>query len=257
MTIGIVGKYVNAEEAYISLKEALYHAGLAHNVRVRREWIKAEELEKGGLRRTLDALDGVIVPGGFDVRGIEGKIKAIRYCREKKIPFLGICLGLQCAVIEFARNVCDIPDANSQEFDKDTPHPVIHYLEGQLAITRKSGTMRLGAYQCEIHEKDSIAFDLYKKKQVSERHRHRLEVNQDYIPTLEEKGFQVSGVHLAEEGNTLVEIMELDRAQHPYFIGTQAHPEFRSRLGAPAPLFNGLIKAAVDLNNSKNTKQHE
>lgn len=242
--IGIVGKYDNCEEAYISLKEALYHSGLANEVRIVRHWISADDLESSdNLEPYLGHLNGVIVPGGFDVRGAEGKIKAIRYCRENKIPFLGICLGLQCAVIEFARNVLNL-DCNSQEFQKDTPNPVVHYLEGQTDA-KKSGTMRLGSYSCEIEDKNSLAYDLYKKKQIHERHRHRLEVNGDYAKQMEDQGFRVTGKHISENGE-LIEIMELDRSYHPFFIGTQAHPEFRSRLGSPSPLFYGLIRAGMN-----------
>lgn len=241
LTIGIVGKYDNAEEAYISLKEALYHAGVAENVRVRRKWVPAEELtHRGRAKHWLGDCDGVIVPGGFDKRGVDGKMMAIRYCRENKVPFLGICLGLQCAVIEFARNVCNVLNATSQEFDKDATSPVIHFVEGQEAIRKKCGTMRLGAFSCEISP-DSLAHSLYKKKVISERHRHRYEVNAKYCDLITENGFFVSGRH-SQTG--LVEIMELRQDIHPFFIGTQAHPEFKSRLGSPAPLFQGLISAA-------------
>lgn len=242
--IGIVGKYVNTEEAYISLKEALYHAGLSNNVRVRRRWINAEDLENTnirGVRKQLEGLHGVIIPGGFDSRGIEGKIKAIRYCRENKIPILGICLGLQCMVIENARNLCKLDHANSIEFDSTTPHPVIHFVEGQENIRKKSGTMRLGSFSCEI-AKDSLAWDVYKKKYISERHRHRYEVNAAYVEELAARGLVVSGTN-PQTG--LIEIMEMSKEHHPYFIGTQSHPEFKSRLERPAPLFDGLIASAA------------
>ena len=244
ITIGIFGKYDNCDEAYISLKEALYHAGLANNVRVKIKWIIAEELEafKGmrNVHKYFEGLDGIIIPGGFDKRGVEGKIKAIRYAREKKIPFLGICLGLQCAVIEFARNVCNLDNANSLEFEEETTDPVIHFVEGQEELTKKCGTMRLGAYKCEL-AKQSLAHELYNKRTVSERHRHRYEVNDNYVAQLEKGGLRVSGRN-PETG--LVEMMELNRSEHPFFIGTQAHPEFRSKLLEPAPLFNGLVQAA-------------
>lgn len=250
INVGIFGKYDNCNEAYLSLKEAIYHAGLANDVRVNIVWQKAEELESykdmRGLHKIFEDLDAIIVPGGFDNRGIEGKIKAIRYVREKKIPFLGICLGLQCAVIEFARNACGFEDANSFEFDKETQHPVVHYIPGQENLTKKSGTMRLGAYDCEL-VKDSLAFELYGKKMISERHRHRFEVNNKFIPDLEEKGLKVSGKNPEQD---LVEVMELDKKHHPFFIGTQSHPEFKSRLLEAAPLFKGLIKAALE--NRKN-----
>lgn len=250
--IGVFGKYDNCDEAYMSLKEALTHAGIANDVKVSIRWIKAEDLEKykdnRGLHKHFEGLHGVIVPGGFDNRGVEGKIKAIQYVREKKIPFLGICLGLQCAVIEFARNVCGIGSAHSMEFAPETTEPVIHFVEGQEGLQIKSGTMRLGSYDCEL-AKDSLAYQLYDAKLVKERHRHRYEVNPEYCPSYESKGFKVSGRN-PETG--LIEMMELDRSQHPYFIGTQAHPEFKSRLTNAAPLFRGLIEASVDF--GKNTQ---
>jgi CTP synthase len=246
--VAIVGKYENAEEAYISLKEALYHAGVSNDVRVRRRWVNAEEVTSEAKAKTLLAgCSAVIVPGGFDQRGVEGKIQAIRYCRKYRVPFLGICLGLQCAVIEFARNVCGIKEATSQEFDKEALHPVIHFVPGQENIRKKCGTMRLGSFRCEI-TKDSLAAEVYKKKLIDERHRHRYEVNASYADRLSSGGFYVSGIH---PGTGLIEIMEMDRQQHPYFIGTQAHPEFRSRLGAPAPLFHGLISAAITYQKSE------
>lgn len=247
--IGVFGKYDNCDEAYISLKEALIHAGIANDVKVNIHWIKAEDLEKykdlRGLGKHFEGLDGIIVPGGFDGRGTEGKIKAIQYVREKKVPFLGICLGLQTAVIEFARNVCGLENANSLEFDKNTPHPVIHYVEGQETITKKSATMRLGAYACDL-TKDSISAELYGAKTIYERHRHRYEVNSIYAEQYAKKGFKVVGQN-PESG--LIEVMELDRSIHPYYVGTQAHPEFKSRLMSAAPLFKGLISAAIKRRN--------
>lgn len=243
--IGVFGKYYNCDEAYMSLKEALMHAGVANDVKVNIRWIKAEELEKykdqRGLHKYFEGLDGVIVPGGFDSRGIEGKIKAIQYCRERKIPFLGICLGLQMAVVEFARNVCGMTDANSLEFDSNTTNPVVHYVEGQEDLQKKSANMRLGAYECELI-KDSLAIELYGSKIIHERHRHRYEVNSKFVEQYSKKGFRVSGVN---PDTGLIEIMELDRNIHPYFIGTQAHPEFRSHLMQAAPLFKGLIAASI------------
>lgn len=243
--IGIFGKYDNCDEAYMSLKEALMHGGVANDAKVNIKWIKAEELEKykdnRGLHKYFEGLDGVIVPGGFDNRGTEGKIKAIQYCREKKIPFLGICLGLQMAVVEFARNACGMTDANSLEFDANTSHPVVHFIEGQENLQKKSATMRLGAYECEL-SKDSLVINLYGNKIIDERHRHRYEVNPEYIDQYAKKGFKVSGVSTK---NGLVEIMELDRSIHPYFIGTQAHPEFKSKLQSASPLFTGLVAASL------------
>lgn len=254
--IAIVGKYDNCDEAYLSLKEALYHAGVAHNAGVKIRWVSADDLEQAkdmrGIRPHLEGVDGIIVPGGFDNRGVEGKIKAIKYVREKKIPFLGICLGLQCAVIEIARNLAEIEEATSEEFDKNSKHKVVHFVEGQKELKKKSGTMRLGAYDCSL-KKGTIAHSLYNKKNISERHRHRYEVNADYINKLEEVGLKVSGVN-PESG--LVEIMELDLSIHPYYIGTQAHPEFKSRLTSPAPLFIGLIEAALCRKESLNEDQN-
>jgi len=248
VSIGVVGKYGNADEAYMSIKEALHHSGLANNYGIDIEWIGAEDLEKmsgENICQLLSSKDGLIVPGGFDGRGVQGKIESIRCARENKIPFLGICLGLQCAVIEFARNRCGIENANSQEFSKDCS-PVVHYLKGQETAA-KSGTMRLGAYDCEL-KKGTLAFELYNKKMISERHRHRLEVNPAYLEQYAKEGFVVSGIN--PETN-LVEIMELDRQQHPFFIGTQAHPEFKSKLADVAPLFKGLVAAAIERRKSR------
>jgi CTP synthase len=247
--IGVFGKYDNCDEAYMSLKEALIHAGIANDVKVNIRWIKAEELEKykdnRGLHKHFEGLSGIIVPGGFDARGTEGKIRSIQYVREKKIPFLGICLGLQMAVVEFARNVCDLDGANSLEFNKETPYPVIHFVEGQKELKTKSANMRLGSYDCEL-AKDSIAAEVYAGRHIKERHRHRYEVNPEYVEKYELLGLKVSGRN-PETG--LVEIMELDQKLHPYFIGTQAHPEFKSRLMCAAPLFKGLITAAIQYAN--------
>lgn len=248
--IGVFGKYDNCSEAYISLKEALLHAGLACDVKVKIRWINSEELESykdmRGVHTFFEGLDGIIVPGGFDERGVEGKIKACRYAREKDIPFLGICLGMQCAVIEFARNICNMEGANSLEFDSNTKFPVISYVEGQEGLVKKSGTMRLGAYACSL-EKDSLARKLYGEKDISERHRHRYEVNPEFIDTYKENGLIISGIN---PDSNLVEIMEL--GNHPFFIATQAHPEFKSRLMKPAPLFRGLVEAALNRRTSRN-----
>lgn len=243
VTVAVVGKYDN-EEAYKSLVEAILHAGVANNCRVDIKWVQAEDLEKAkdmrGVWPHFEGVDAVIVPGGFDKRGVEGKIRSIKYVREKKIPFLGICLGLQCSVIEVARHG-GLGEANSLEFDRDTKHPVIHLVKGQEGVTKKSATMRLGAYDCELTP-ESLAMSLYKRKLISERHRHRYEVNAEYVTRLEQQGFRVSGKN-PESG--LIEIMEMDRERHPYFIGTQSHPEFKSRLTSPSPLFVGLIQAAM------------
>ena len=248
-TIAIVGKYENCDEAYISLKEALVHASIRCMTKLNIQWMNAEDLEgkdMRSIRHLFKDVHGVIIPGGFDSRGVEGKIKAIRYCREKKIPFLGICLGLQCAVVEFSQNVMGWEDARSREFiskDAKEYRCVIEYVEGQEAIRKKSGTMRLGAYDCVLE--DGIIRNLYGRKKISERHRHRYEVNNEYIDDIEEKGFKVVGRN--PESN-LVEMMELDQSLHPYFVATQAHPEFKSRIEQPAPLFVGLVQGAMNLN---------
>lgn len=251
--IGVFGKYDNCDEAYMSLKEALTHAGVANDSRVNIRWIKAEELEKykdnRGLHKYFEGLDGVIIPGGFDNRGTEGKIKAIQYVREKKIPFLGICLGLQMAVVEFARHVCGMTDANSLEFSKETSHPVIHFVEGQEHLLKKSANMRLGSYECELN-KESLAYSLYNNRIIHERHRHRYEVNPAYLDLYAKKGFKVTGISTV---GGLVEIMELEKSVHPYFIGTQAHPEFKSKLQMASPLFRGLIAAAIENKTSQTT----
>lgn len=245
--IGIVGKYENHDEAYISLKEALTHSAVANNVKLKIKWLDAEELEFSK-EKMLENLQGIVVPGGFDIRGVEGKIRAITFCRENNIPFLGICLGLQCAVIEFARNVLGLEGATSQEFETNTKIPVVHFVAGQSADIKKSGTMRLGAYECEL-EKDTVVRELYKKKLITERHRHRLEVNNEFLDRYAERGFLVSGKN---PQSNLVEMMELKRELHPFFVGTQAHPEFKSRLGESAPLFDGLVKAAVKMIDNNN-----
>jgi CTP synthase len=242
VTIAVVGKYENFDEAYVSLKEAVIHAAVSNEVKADIRWINSEKFESGELSvDILSNVHGVVVPGGFDKRGVDGKIQAIKFCREKKIPFLGICLGLQCAVIEFARNVLGLEGVNSQEFDVNCSAPVVHFVDGQSANIKKSGSMRLGAYDCEL-EKDTIVRDLYKKKLVSERHRHRYEVNDSFVQSYEEKGFIVSG---RNPDSGLIEMMEIRKGEHPYFLGTQSHPEFKSRLGDPAPMFDGLLKAAA------------
>lgn len=245
--IAVVGKYENCTEAYLSLKESLIHAGVANNIRVDIIWINAEKFDRSelDLKEIFEGVHGIIVPGGFDKRGVDGKITAIKFCRENKIPFLGICLGLQCAVIEFSRNVLGLSNATSQEFDPKCADPVVHFIEGQSLNIKKSGTMRLGSYECEL-EKDSIVRELYKKKTISERHRHRYEVNNAYVSKFESNGFIVSG---RNPDTGLVEMMELKQDIHPFFVGTQAHPEFKSRLSEPAPLFDGLIAAAAKIIN--------
>lgn len=244
-TIALVGKYISIRDAYKSVHEALQHAGMAHNAKVHVLCLEAEDVEKNP--HLLDGVNGVLVPGGFGSRGIPGKIAAIRYAREKKIPFLGICLGMQCTVIEYARDVLGWKDANSTEFDAATTHPVIDLMEEQKGVTQKGGTMRLGAYPCNL-KKGSLAAKLYKTTEISERHRHRYEFAYDtpMRAAIEKAGLVVSG---RSPDGKLVEVVELPT--HPYFIAGQFHPEFKSRPTAPHPLFNGLVGAALKHSNSK------
>ncbi|KAA0258188.1 CTP synthase [Deferribacter autotrophicus] len=238
VTIGVVGKYVNLKDAYISLNEALIHGGIANKLKVDIKWIDAEDLEEGNVGKYLEDLDGILVPGGFGDRGIEGKINAVNFARNKDIPFFGICLGMQCAVIEFARNVMKLEGAHSVEFDEKTPHPVIDYMEEQKKIKQLGGTMRLGAYKCKLKE-DSIAYDAYKMQEISERHRHRLEFNNKYKEAFIKAGLHISGINPDRD---LVEIIELKA--HRWFLGCQFHPEFKSRPLEPHPLFRDFVKAA-------------
>lgn len=243
--IGMIGKYTDNPDAYISVCEALVHGGIANSVKVEIVAVDSEGLEKRNVKKELSNLNAIVVPGGFGIRGIEGKIAAIKYAREYKLPFLGLCLGLQCAVIEFSRNKCQLKDANSTEFDKKTPHPVIDILPEQKQVDKKGGTMRLGKFEAII-KNDSLVRKLYQSAKVFERHRHRYEVNPDYHTFLQENGMIFSGL---SPDKTLVEFIELPPKDHPYFVATQAHPEFKSRPFKPAPLFEGLIKAT--LSNSK------
>ena len=237
--ITVVGKYMSLTESYKSLIEALVHGGIANDARVELNCIEAEKIEQDGVKGILDQADGILVPGGFGDRGSEGKIRAVRYARENRIPFLGICLGMQMAVTEFARNVCGLTGANSSEFDEKTPHPVIHLMDAQKGIKKKGGTMRLGAYACVLQE-HSLALKLYRKKRISERHRHRYEFNNNYRELFKGKGMILSG--LSPE-RTLVEVIELK--DHPWFVGCQFHPEFKSRPTDCHPLYKGFIKAAL------------
>ncbi len=238
VTIGLVGKYTVLPDAYLSVVEALRHGSLANGVRADIRWIPAEELDGLFGDSHLDGLDGILVPGGFGVRGIEGKIRAVNHARTKGIPFLGLCLGLQTAVIEFARNVLRLPEANSSEFNPMTPHPVIDLMERQQGIADKGGTMRLGVYPAKL-SKGSLARKLYGEELIYERHRHRYEVNNRYRKDLQQAGLLLSGISPDEQ---LVEFIELP--SHPYFVGTQAHPELKSRPLEPHPLFTGFIAAA-------------
>lgn len=238
--IALVGKYIELKESYKSLCEALTHGGLPHYCAVDILWVDAEQIEKQGAEGFLKEANGVLVPGGFGNRGIIGKIESIRYARETRIPFLGICLGMQCAAIEFARNVAGLKNANSSEFDVTTPHPVIDLLPSQKGVDEKGGTMRLGAFRCEI-KKDSLAYQAYQTDQVMERHRHRYEFNNQYLEAFTKAGMKMSGIYPKED---LVEIIEL--SGHPWFLATQFHPEFHSRPTKPHPIFHDFIRASLE-----------
>jgi CTP synthase len=235
--IALVGKYVELQDAYLSVREALRHAGAAHRASVDIQWLASDAMIDDGHR--LGDVDGILVPGGYGVRGVEGKIEAAKYARENNIPFLGICLGLQCAVIEFARHVCGMGGANSSEFDETTPYPVIALLEQQQDVEDIGGTQRLGSYPCVVRE-GTKAFAAYGERLVHERHRHRLEVNPEFLPKLEAEGLVASGT--SPDGE-LVEIIEL--TDHPWFVAGQFHPEFKSRPNRPHPLFRDFIGAAA------------
>jgi CTP synthase len=240
VTIAVVGKYTHLRDAYKSIIEAIHHGGAASGANVRIEWVDSERVEMDGAPALLSGAHGILVPGGFGDRGTEGMVQAARYARERKVPYLGICLGMQCAVIEFARDVLGLPDADSSEFRPDTPDPVIHLLESQLTVTQKGGTMRLGAYDCELRP-GSLAHREYGVAGVRERHRHRFEFNNDYRARMEENGLRVSGVYRQLD---LVEIVELP--EHPWFVGAQFHPELRSRPSEPHPLFRGFVRGALE-----------
>jgi CTP synthase len=242
VTIGIVGKYVEYEDSYKSLKEALVHGALAHNLKLQVNWIEAEGLETPdkSYEAQLDEYDGLLVPGGFGKRGIEGMLNAIRYAREKKVPYFGICLGMQTACIEYARNVCGLADANSSEFDPATPHRVIYKLRELRGVEELGGTMRLGAWPCKI-ETGTLAHKVYGQTEISERHRHRYEFNREYEGTLTAGGLRISG---STPDGTYVEMVEIP--DHPYFIGCQFHPEFKSKPLEPHPLFKAFVGAAYE-----------
>jgi CTP synthase len=240
LNIGIVGKYTQLNDAYISVVESINHAAAAQGVKARLHWLLSEDLEKGGAcQASLNGLDAIVVPGGFGSRGIEGKIRAIQFARENNLPFLGLCVGMQCAVIEFARNVLGLEGANSVEFDPQTPHPVISLMDDQRKHTDKGGTMRLGLYPCHL-SKESVARQAYGHDVVMERHRHRYELNNQYRDALAQAGLALCGTSPNRE---LVEVVELPK--HPWFVATQFHPEFKSRPDAPHPLFTGWVKAGL------------
>lgn len=247
VTIALVGKYVELHDAYLSVAEALCHGGIANDARVDIKWVHSEELESDGadIKEVLADVSGILVPGGFGDRGIEGKIKAIRYARENKIPFFGICLGMQCAVIEFARNVCGLKGAHSTEFEPKTPYPVIDLMPEQKGVKEKGGTMRLGKYPCRLVP-GTKAFEAYGEEMIDERHRHRYEFNNDYRDTLGRSGMVIAG---QSPDGRLVEIIEIK--DHPWFVGVQFHPEFKSRPNRPHPLFRDFVKAALRHKESK------
>ena len=240
--IAVVGKYVELPDAYISVTEALHHGGIANDAQVKIHWVNAEEIEdeETDLDEVFVGCKGVLVPGGFGDRGIEGKIKAIQYAREHKLPFLGLCLGMQCAVIEFARHVCGMTDAHSSEFNPETQHPVIDLMASQQGIEDKGGTMRLGSYPCKLVN-GTHAQEAYGENLVHERHRHRYEFNNEYREALEAKGLVIAG---SLPDDSLVEMVEVK--DHPWFVGTQAHPELKSRPNHPHPLFREFVRAALN-----------
>ena len=245
--VALVGKYINLHDAYLSVSEAVKHGGFANNARVDLRWVASDTCETPeGAQKALEGVDAIIVPGGFGIRGIEGKLGALRWAREHRVPTLGLCLGLQCMVIEAARDLLGLTGASSTEMDPETPDPVVHTMDSQVDIVEGDGdlggTMRLGAYPAVLQE-GSVVAEAYGKTQVSERHRHRFEVNNDYRDQLESAGLHISGT--SPDGN-LVEFVELDRSLHPYYVATQAHPEFKSRPTKAHPLFAGLVRAALE-----------
>ncbi len=243
--IAVVGKYVELQDAYKSIAESFIHSGAANECKVKVSWIHSEEVNSDNVYEKLNQYHGLLVAPGFGDRGIEGKIESVKYARENKVPFLGICLGMQCAVIEYARNVLKLEDAHTTEINPDTTNPVIDIMEHQKEILHKGGTMRLGSYACKL-EDNSKAFDCYKKSEIQERHRHRFEFNNDFKTQLEENGMRTTGIN---PESSLVEIVEID--QHPWFVGVQFHPEYKSTVAKPQPLFVGFVNAALTY-----SKQH-
>ena len=248
--IAIVGKYIQLSDAYLSVVEALGHAAIEANCEVNLRWVSAEDIEAHGAAKYLHDIGGVIVPGGFGVRGVDGKVAAIEYARTANIPFLGLCLGMQCSAIEWARNVADLKNANSAEFDPETANPIINILPEQQDVIDLGGTMRLGTYPCRL-KPNTLAHSLYENEVIYERHRHRYEFNNTYRNLLLETNYEISGT--SPDGR-LVEIIEMPH--HPFFIATQFHPEFRSRPNNPHPLFLGFVKAALTKNNNSSQEEH-
>lgn len=242
MEIGLVGKYVELHDAYLSVSEALRHAGFFYNAYIHIHWIDSEKITEENTKEVLKGLDGILVPGGFGYRGTEGMILAAKYAREEEIPYFGICLGMQIAVIEFARNVAGIKDAGSREFDQHCPSKVIDFMPGQSSQIAKGGTLRLGAYPCVIRPETTME-RCYKTTQISERHRHRYEFNNAFYDRLQQSGLTFSG--FSPDG-TLVETIELSK--HPFYVGVQYHPEFKSRPNKPHPLFKGFVETALSHN---------
>jgi CTP synthase len=238
--IAMCGKYTELHDAYKSITESFIHAGVENNTKVEVVWVNTEKIKDDkSAKKAFDGIDGILIPGGFGSRGSEGKILTSKFARENNVPFLGICLGLQCVVIDFARHVCGIKNANSTEFDSKSPNPVINLMESQKAIKIKGGTMRLGSYNCDILPKTK-ASNIYKKKTISERHRHRWEVNNKFVKKMEANGLVFSGIN---KRLGVVEIVELP--DHPWFVGCQFHPELKSRLDKAHPLFREFVKASL------------
>ena len=237
--VALVGKYVSLHDAYISVVESLQHAGVANSADVSIRWVDSERVSSYNVEEMLGGVHGIIVPGGFGDRGIEGMICAIQYAREKQIPYLGLCLGMQLTIVEFARNVLGYADAHSKEFNEETTHPMIHIMPDQDGVTDLGGTLRLGSYPCVLAD-GSKAAELYGEKEIHERHRHRYEVNNKYRDVLQENGMMLSG---CSPDGRIVEMIEIP--SHPWFIATQAHPEFKSRPNKAHPLFRGFIEAAL------------
>jgi CTP synthase len=244
VTVGLIGKYVELKDAYKSILEAFIHAGAYNECKVKVELIHSENISKGSLSEHLSHLDGILVAPGFGERGIEGKIETVKFARENNIPFFGICLGMQCATIEFARNVLNLKEAHTTEIEENTKEAVIYLMESQKSVTEKGGTMRLGSYACEV-KKNTLAASIYKSEKISERHRHRFEFNNAYLKDFEKNGMIASGKN-PETG--LVEIVEIP--EHPWFVGTQFHPEYKSTVDNPHPLFVSFIGAALKKHNS-------
>jgi len=246
VSIALIGKYAGLQDSYMSLNQALHHAGTAHQLKVNISWIEAEKFEKRSPKTVLGSFDGILVPGGFGIRGIEGKINAVTYARTQKVPFFGICLGMQCATIEYARNIASLLHANSTEFEPQTPHRIFFKWRELKGVKDLGGTMRLGSYLCRL-KKGSLAERAYGKSNIHERHRHRFEFNPEYETPLREAGLVISGINPEHK---LVEIIEI--RDHPWFLGCQFHPEFKSKPIKPHPLFKAFIGASYEYRIKRN-----